>query len=445
MDISVVKDLLKKLSFLKDYSALLMPIIIVIVAALLFIPVHLMNRKLRKDVEKASVSIGRDVRFLSEDTVSINQGREMEKYQLEFANDANRISLLAKQSTQRELLSYTIFPEPKETSRLIFEEFGQEFRKKVEGLIESVNARDCPTRAEMQESMQRGPSPAAAGGAWGMLDFMPMSGVEGFGGTITEIICREKAESASVYASLDAITGYKFWEKYNYTGIDDAVKDCWYYQLGYWIIEDIFKTVGNMNDGSETVFTSPVKRIVNIRFNVGFTDFRISGSVKSAGGRPRYVLSVNEGLATPWTARYTNDDIDVVHFNVVVVISAKDILPFIKELCSDKESKFRGFQRQGSEQTFRHNQITVLEYDISSINRGMDTGQYDEQREMMFDAGIDGLQGETHRLHRYGDDAVVRLDLICEYIFNKNGYEEIKPESVKKESVKQADTMGIPY
>ena len=65
MDISVVKDLLKKLSFLKDYSALLMPIIIVIVAALLFIPVHLMNRKLRKDVEKASVSIGRDVRFLS--------------------------------------------------------------------------------------------------------------------------------------------------------------------------------------------------------------------------------------------------------------------------------------------------------------------------------------------------------------------------------------------
>jgi len=445
MDISVVKDLLKKLSFLKDYSALLMPIIIVIVAALLFIPVHLMNRKLRKDVEKASVSIGRDVRVLSEDTVSINQEREMEKYQLEFANDANRISLLAKQSTQRELLSYTIFPEPKETSRLIFEEFGQEFRKKVEGLIESVNARDCPTKAEMQESMQRGPSPAAAGGAWGMLDFMPMSGVEGFGGTITEIICREKAESASVYASPDAIDGYKFWEKYNYTGIHEAVKDCWYYQLGYWIIEDIFKTVGNMNDGSETVFTSPVKRIVNIRFNVGFTDFRSSGSVKSAGGRPKYVLSVNEGLATPWTGRYNNDDIDVVHFNVVVVIRAKDILTFIKELCSAKEHKFRGFQPKGSEMTFRHNQITVLEYDISSINRGMDAGQYSDEREMMFDAGMDGQQIETHRLHRYGDDAVVRLDLICEYIFNKNGYEEIKPESVKKESVKQADTMGIPY
>ena len=440
----MVKDLLKKLSFLKDYSALLTPIIIVIVAALLFIPAHLMNRKLRKDVEKASVSIGRDVRFLSEDTVSINQGREMEKYQLEFANDANRISLLAKQSTQRELLSYTIFPEPKETSRLIFEEFGREFRKKVEGLIESVNARDCPTRAEMQESMQRGPSPTAGGGAWGMMDFMPgMTG--GFGGTITEIICREKAESASVYASLDGISGYKFWEKYNYTGIQQAVKDCWYYQLGYWIIEDIFKTVGNINDGSETVFTSPVKRIVNIRFSLGFTDFRSTGSVKGETRRPKYVLSVNEGLATPWTARFTNDDIDVVHFSVVVVVRAKDILPFIKELCSDKENKFIGSDGMREEMTFRHNQITVLEYDISSINRGMYTGQYDDQREMMFDAGMDGMQVETHRLHRYGDDPVVRLDLICEYIFKKNGYEEIKPESVKKESVKQADTMGTPF
>ena len=436
MDISVVKDLLKKLSFLKDYSALLTPIIIVIVAALLFIPAHLMNRKLRKDVEKASVSIGRDVRFLSEDTVSINQEQEMEKYQLEFANDANRISLLAKQSTQRELLSYTIFPEPKETSRLIFEEFGREFRKKVEGLIESVNARDCPTKAEMQESMQRGPSPmAAGGGAWGMMDFMPsMAG--GFGGTITEIICREKAESASVYASLDGISGYKFWEKYNYTGIEEAVRDCWYYQLGYWIIEDIFKTVGNMNAGSETVFASPVKRIVNIRFSLGFTDFRRTGRVEGASRRPKYVLSVNEGLATPWTARYTNDDFDVVHFNVVVVISSKDILPFIKELCSQKENKFTGWHGQGSEKTFRHNQITVLEYDIASIKTGMSTGQYADEREMMYDAGMDGQQVETHRLYRYGDDAVVRLDLICEYIFNKNGYEEIKPESVKKESVK---------
>jgi hypothetical protein len=40
---------------------------------------------------------------------------------------------------------------------------------------------------------------------------------------------------------------------------------------------------------------------------------------------------------------------------------------------------------------------------------------------------------EIHNLYRYGDDdAVVELDLACEYIFDKKGYDEIKPEQVKK-------------
>jgi hypothetical protein len=37
----------------------------------------------------------------------------------------------------------------------------------------------------------------------------------------------------------------------------------------------------------------------------------------------------------------------------------------------------------------------------------------------------------SHRYYRYGDDNVVELDLVCEYIFNTKGYEPIKPESVK--------------
>jgi len=30
---------------------------------------------------------------------------------------------------------------------------------------------------------------------------------------------------------------------------------------------------------------------------------------------------------------------------------------------------------------------------------------------------------------------VVELDLICEYVFNKDGYDAIKPESIKKQVV----------
>jgi len=43
-----------------------------------------------------------------------------------------------------------------------------------------------------------------------------------------------------------------------------------------------------------------------------------------------------------------------------------------------------------------------------------------------------------HDLYRYGEDAVVELELVCEYIFNKKGYDEIKPELVKKGESKTA-------
>ena len=66
-----------------------------------------------------------------------------------------------------------------------------------------------------------------------------------------------------------------------------------------------------------------------------------------------------------------------------------------------------GLERQ---QIFKHNQITILESRISSIER----------------------DDVAHDLYRYGDDAVVHLDLVCEYIFNRAGYEQVEPESVKQ-------------
>ena len=126
--------------------------------------------------------------------------------------------------------------------------------------------------------------------------------------------------------------------------------------------------------------------------------------------RPSYVLSIEGALTEPHTGRFCSDDIDVVHFNVVVVVSTKAVLPFMQQLCSAKQHKFRGFSGEEQEQVFKHNQITVLESKIRLID----------------------LENTTHNFYRYGEDAVVELDLICEYIFNKNGYDEIKPESVKE-------------
>ena len=133
--------------------------------------------------------------------------------------------------------------------------------------------------------------------------------------------------------------------------------------------------------------------------------------------RPSYVLSSMDGLTEPCTGRFSDVDIDVVHFDVVVVISTKAILSFMQQLCSAKQHKFRGFSGEEQEQIFKHNQITILESNIRSIDR----------------------EDRTHDLYRYGEDAVVELDLICEYIFDRNGYDEIKPESVKRESASEEE------
>jgi len=418
MDISKFKE---QLGFFKNYSLLLVPAVIGLVSVLLFIPTQLMSSHLKKKMADESISrLGRRIQTLSRNAVASNQWQVEQDYQQAYESDANQTALLAKQSTQRQLLSYKIFPEPKDTSTLIFEEFGQQFCNAVDKLIAGVNALDCPTDAELDRILQ---SSSGSRGGRGRFSrrFLKMSpsSLSEVDATIVDALCRAKAESACVYINPADLSRYEFWakregeseggEKYEYTGRKEAVEECWYSQLAYWIIEDVIDTIGALNSGSNSVFTSPVKRLVAVSFT---RSSEISGARrKAAGDRPSYVLSVADGLTEPCTGRFCNDDIDIVHFNVVVVVSAKAVLPFMQQLCSAKEHKFRGFFGEGPEQTFKHNQITILESKIQSIDR----------------------EDEAHSLYRYGDDAVVELNLICEYIFNKNGYDEIKPESVKEE------------
>jgi len=410
MDFSRIKDLVQ--SFLKNYSSLLVPVIIGLVGVLLFIPTQLMSNRLEKQIEKESISIGERVQSLSRSSVARSQWEVEREYQQAYEQDANQTALIAVQSTRRQLLSYKIFPKAKDTSVLIFQEFGQEFRDMLDGLIARVNGCDCPTDVELTRALQKSSSSRFPRRGVGIGQRMGRRGLyrgsSEVDATITEVLCREKAESACVYANLGDLSGYEFWKEHEYVGMDEAVEDCWYWQLGYWVIEDVIDTIGAMNSGSNNVFASPVKRLLF----AGFTaKDRMSGRKMADDNRPSYVLSIEEGLAEPCTGRFCDDSIDVVHFNVVVVVSVKAVLPFMRELCSAKEHRFKGFFGEEQEQIFKHNQITILESQVSPIDR----------------------EDEAHNLYRYGKDAVVELDLICEYIFNKNGYEEIKPESVKRE------------
>jgi hypothetical protein len=439
MKIPSFKALIQKLSVLKSNSSLLAPIVIALVAIVLFAPNQLLSGRLKRQIESESVAKGTRVKGL--DVVPREQLTHKEKYDDDYAKDANQIEDLAKRTTQRELLSYEIFPKPNDTSALIFTRFGQKFRAGTEQLLAQVRAGDCPTDAEIDRALEQSSSSSRPGArpirprssasrSWSM----PYGGY-GYGyGKMAEInrtifdeICLEKAKSASVYAHPLVLSGYDYWGTYQYAGADEALKHCWYWQLGYWIIEDVIDTIAAMNSGSTSVFTSPVKRLLRVEFGlsgvrrgpyVGFIRKRTQGG-KEQASQPSYVRSLEEALIVPCTARFCDDDIDVVHFRMAVVISADKVLPFMEQLCSAKQHKFRGYFGEGPEQTLKHNQIAVLESSMKSFDQ--DTNQ-------------------DHALYRYGEDAVVELDLICEYVLNKAGYKPIKPEAIEKELKAEVQT-----
>jgi len=268
-------------------------------------------------------------------------------------------------------------------------------------MLNRLNARSCPSEPEIHRSLSE------IGGSVRNPRWFQRSSLNAAQQAIVDAICMDTAKSTSVYINPTDISGYELWEGYEYIGFDKATEDCWYWQLGYWVIEDVLTTIENMNTEYDNVLTSPVKRLLNISFAN-----EVNRSVRTIDtDRPRYVFSPQDGLTNSFTGRKCNDDIDVIHFKVDTLVSAKVVLPFMKELCSGKEHKFKGFTGNEKEQTCVHNQITILESSIEPIDR----------------------QDNTHRLYRYGDNAVVKLSIVCEYIFDKEGYDEIKPKSVKKE------------
>lgn len=444
-----IKEVLGKLSVIKNNMALLVPVIIVFVALLLFVPTQLMGIRLRNRIDKDSIRGEASViKRLKNDPISRDQ------YQIEMARqearvkDANEIERLSLQTTQRELLSYDVFPGPDPNSnfsQIIFQVFGERFRSGIDKMIRNLKGLDCPTDEEIRRALENSSvSRPRMGGRGPMMDTLDMPTRPGIptrpgmvggglypglmsGGNINRLIldeiCEARAKSILIYVDPTTIAGYDYWANFTYEGRDEAVKDCWYYQLGYWVIGDIFDTIEAMNSGHENVLTAPVKRLLSLSFTMGLKRPRSGGGVfrgargrrmgqtnKENADRPIYVIDSKDGLTESCTGRLCNDDINVIHFNVSFVVSATEVLPLIEELCSAKEHQFKGYKGQEPAQTFKHNQITVLESKMGFL----------DPRDI------------THRYYRYGPGNAVELDLVCEYIFKKKGYESLLPEPVKK-------------
>ena len=441
--------LLEKLSFLRNNLALLAPICLALVAGLLFIPTELLSANLKKKIETESLGKANVLKRLQDTAKSTATIEVVQASQQAYVDDTNAVVDLSQQCGRRALLSYNLFPKPKDTSSLIFEQFGRNFIDGVDALVEHASATECPTDAELGEKGGRGRGRGRQSEREEMMMMEDLYSGYGGGGAgqgyqtaatsnmneIEDAICLQKAQSSSLYVSFEDIAGYDFWLEYTFDGDTKfAVEDCWYWQLGYWIVEDAFATATACNEGSSTVLTSPVKRIRNISFKKrsagmyggGFggaygggygggyeggesRSTRGSGS-SSEASLPKYVMATKDAMATPCTNRFSDETTDVVHFNLSVVLRNDYVLEFMKELCSAKAHRFYGYDGQEAEEVLQHNQITILESKIRTVVRR------------------DG----SHNLYRYGEDAVVELDLVCEYLLDRKGYEAIYPEVVKE-------------
>jgi len=398
-----LKKLIGGIAFLRSYISLVVPAVIALIAILVFVPAQLISGSLENRIAEESIRKAQTIESLAKTAVSREQWQVERDYQQTFKAAATKAQRLAAQTSRREPLSYSVFPEPKDKSMLVFRDFGRRFREAVDSLVAAVNGRDCPTDVELDVVLQRSAA-RSRGGARGRARI----GSRTLEDAILDVLCTERSRSAGVYVNPADLNGYEFWADYLGNDMEQALKDAWYYQLGYWIVEDVFKTVAALNAGSENILEAPVKRILLVDFELGS---RGSSRRNASSEKPKYVVTEKDQMITSLTGRLCNEDIDVLHFNLSVLLSDSEVLSFMQQLCSVKEHKFRGFDGKAAERVFKHNQITVLQSGIWPVDRN----------------------SSVHDLYRYGRHAVVELNLICEYIFDVKGYEPIRPAAVKQD------------
>jgi hypothetical protein len=390
---------------IKKNTSIIVPVAITAAAALLFIPTTMMRGKISTRLEE-SVMLGREVDSALRTITSGKQHEAVKIFEDMHEADANEIEKLAQQTSQRELLSYKIFPEPNETSIQIFNEFRRAYMTVFAKLIEDMKALDAPSDIEIHK--EAGPIDIPTG------SYRRETGsnlqTETESARIIELLCKRRSEETSIYASLKVFSGYAVWDNWEYSGLENAVKKCWYSQLVCWIHKDVVDTINSMNQGSTSTTKSSVKRLLGVRFaRSDASSFGIDNSLEM----PVYITDKSGGLCWPWTGRQCNDQIDVVHFSLAVIIKADDILKFMSELCREKEHYFAGYKGDQTPEKYKHNQITILQSNIEPVNRDI----------------------AEHRRYYYGQDAVVLLNLVCEYVFNRQGYDVIKPQYIQTDIV----------
>ena len=395
------------MGFMKKYLSLVVPVSLVLAAVFLYIPTKMIGGSLSSDIKSKSLTSAQQIDAMLRNVPSSRQHQMEMDYQNRYSEDALRINKLSVQTTQRSLISYKIFPEPKDDSQQLFDVFADSYCEEIKGLVKLINGRDAPDEDDLKRKLG---APSAS---------RRLSGAKSSYNRKVDAICLKTAKSISAYASPQLFAWYNFWNDWKdveFPGQEAAIEYCWYSQIAYWVYQDIIDSISQMNSDADSVLTSEVKRLIGVNFEKIVTDpdKKKTAVVAMVEDRPEYVTETKEptiGKTVAWTNRISGKHIDVVHFSMAVLVDSKSVMTFMKTLCSQKEHSYRaGYSEKGDEFSYNHNQITILSSEVSPVNP----------------------ESSVHEYYRYGDNAVVRLGLVGEYILVRSGYERIKPDSVKK-------------
>ncbi len=428
------------MNFVKKHMFLIVCSLFTIVGFGLLIVGHLKNGANVKDIESLQTIVKNSTKGTVVTNVENTRWQENVSLWSEAEQEARKKS---ESVSKRPFLkngdwdsAEKLFPKLiEETSKIsYYSKFADSYVNAIDGLIKSVNGID---RYSMQQEKD-----AVAELSGGNVSNYRTGG--GFGGNnsskeesaadkVIAEMRQNRAASYGLYVSTNAFCCYDHWKNLEVkddNSLEVLMQDSWYSQIAYWIQQDVIETIETMNTET-SILDNPVKRLLEISF-VGMSilgdskpgtaiDGKEAGRIASATVLPGYVMEMKAAAgrgrtsrsdsdkktksysyikAVPWTSRLSDELVDVVQFDVAVIMESSKMLVFQNEL-----QDFKGSD------DLRRCPITILESRIDPVN----------------------YKGEKEAGYYYGKAALVELRLSCEYVFVKSGYDELKPQPIKDE------------
>ncbi|MFC1783919.1 hypothetical protein ACFL02_10115 [Planctomycetota bacterium] len=137
-----------------------------------------------------------------------------------------------------------------------------------------------------------------------------------------------------------------------------------------------------------------------------------AGGTGYAASEPTAVtanIKIEGGMTGSKPEFFSDNLVNVVHFEIAVVIDSSEIHNFINILQSEERYTWQTQPDGGTISENRRNQMAVLQMQIDPID----------------------IAAENQQGYYYGSASIKRLSLTCQYIFFRSGYDEVMPPAIK--------------